>query len=334
MHVFNIGTFNVLDPDFAEKHKQQEGLNSVGKSNWLARKDLVIQEINNANLDIICLQEVSQKTFIDLKILEKSGYSCKHVQHSSRSDGLAIYFKKNKFKEKKFVVISSKEGMNSFYIDLESTHTKKMLRIANTHLLGGKKQEEGKSQIDELVKEMASPSQCRFNAKIIMGDFNSDEKQLVVQRSKFDTLKANKYNFDQDLSPTEIGKGRHIDWIWVQSSKAELESIQNNNLGSVASDHRILATKIKFKIKFKHNQPKNSFRAKIMKNFSGADDKQCSIEKGLDNILTMHANSTPFLPTVLKDYQAHVDQLNIPPEKKKNLVEFFQNAVINSGGKI
>ncbi|MBA2367587.1 MAG: hypothetical protein H0V82_01010 [Candidatus Protochlamydia sp.] len=50
-----------------------------------------------------------------------------------------------------------------------------MFRIANTHLLGGNKQAEGKEQIDRLIEAMDTKSTCNISAKIIMGDFNADD---------------------------------------------------------------------------------------------------------------------------------------------------------------
>ncbi|MBA2367588.1 MAG: hypothetical protein H0V82_01015 [Candidatus Protochlamydia sp.] len=60
---------------------------------------------------------------------------------------------------------------------------------------------------------------------------------LEQQGSKLNALTINNYKFDGDVSPTETGKGRHIDWIWIKSSSAELVPIHNIPKNLVASNH-------------------------------------------------------------------------------------------------
>ncbi|MBA2367589.1 MAG: hypothetical protein H0V82_01020 [Candidatus Protochlamydia sp.] len=68
-----------------------------------------------------------------------------------------------------------------------------------------------------------------------------------------------------------------------------------------------------------------------MRNFSGSDELHPSTEKELDKILTLHANSNPFLSSVRKDYKNYVEWLSVGTDKKKVLMESLENAIKLSG---
>lgn len=260
-----VGTFNILDPDFAVKYKQKEGLTAAGKSNWNTRKDLIARKIENSNLDIMTLQEVSLTSFDDLSIdFQKAGYVVKHVPHSERTDGLAVLYKANKFTEKGFKVFT-KHGMNSCYIDLAMS-TGKIIRVATCHLLGGPKQDMGREQIEQVVQMVEKNGAEEIEARIITGDFNADATQLDspsdldeegdeldIPPTKFTALKEAEYEFDGDLTPTEIAKNRRIDWIWVRSSSVTLSPLTaamqtiSQQRQEAASDHALAATQLQFK---------------------------------------------------------------------------------------
>ncbi len=232
---FTIGTLNILHPAFAEKHHTKEGLGQNGKSNWHIRKDKIAALISRSNLDVICLQEISHQSNLDLQEKLKKEYEIAHIPRS-RGDGLAIYFKNVRFEKMNFTDLA--DGL--CFIDLKDRTTGKAVRVANCHLQGGNQQHRGKKQIETLLAEVTTP------ISVIAGDFNADESQLRQADSKFSALLKAGFQHDGNLDETEVPKpnstkGRHIDWIWCRGLAPQHHEIAQNE---VVSDHLLSASSI------------------------------------------------------------------------------------------
>lgn len=351
----NIGTLNILDPDFAITHKQNEGLEN-GRSNWGSRKDKIVKLLKDASLDVVCLQEVSAQSFHDLKIdLEKLGYSCVHTPHSGRKDGLAILYKQKKFQQVHYVSFA-KAGLDSCFVDLKDQATNKIIRVANCHLLGGGKPE-GTAQIENLVNQVEKSPQYNIDARIIVGDFNEDQTKLNLVQTKFSALQKANYIFDGDLSPTEAGKNRKIDWLWIKVPNAQIAPIQIPQ--PIVSDHKLCASRVTFMPApssplpaatpqvsapqfsvpysgFNHHQPPGSFRGMVMDNFevTGWDDTlRISFKQTLDNILSSadiqkrNNPSVDFLNQVRQTFAGYVHGLNMTEAEKKMLIGDLEKAI-------
>jgi len=178
------------------------------------------------------------------------------------------------------------------------------------------------------VAEADKAAPQKIDLRIIAGDFNTQ----VLKDSKFTALQKANYAFDGNITPTEPGKNRHIDWIWVRSSPQIVPLFSDHLVPlyipqSIVSDHTLLATQVKFTAEvlkanilptvfqqataplvtpapfvFKHSQPKGSFREKIMDHFSitgqWPDFRKSQLSQMLDQILTQYAQAKPFLPTL------------------------------------
>ncbi|MBN9378432.1 MAG: hypothetical protein BGO14_08040 [Chlamydiales bacterium 38-26] len=251
-----IGTFNILDPVFAERHKQPQGLNSQGRSNWDSRGPRLITCIKNSNLDVICLQEVSEVSKKYFEKFTQDTYVILWSKHQSRHDGVAILYKKDKFKHIAFKKFPS-EGLCASYVDLQEKASKSVIRVASCHLLGGPAKgpvHSGKIQVDKYVSEVEkqeSSQSYTLEAKIFAGDFN----EANLQSEKFQALKGY-YATDGSSMITEPDKNRKIDWIWVNSRGFlnQLKVVQEDNL----SDHRLLATKLTLPIQNSDVPPNQS----------------------------------------------------------------------------
>lgn len=226
---FTIGTLNILHPHFAKKHNTKEGLGQNGKSNWHTRKDKVAALISQSNLDVICLQEISQQSNQDLQEKVTKEYEIAHVSRS-RGDGLAIYFKKARFEKMNFVALA--DGL--CFIDLKDRTTGKVVRVANCHLHGGNQQHRGKKQIETLLAQVNEP------ISVITGDFNADESKLTQADSKFSALLKAGFQHDGNLDKT-CTTGRHIDWIWCRGLAPHHHEIAQNE---EVSDHLLSASSI------------------------------------------------------------------------------------------
>lgn len=260
-----IGTFNILDPVFAERHKQSQGLNHLGRSNWDTRAPRLITCIQNSNLDVICLQEVSNVSKEYFEKFTQGTYVLLWSKHQSRHDGVAILYKKDKFKHIAFKQIPS-EGLCASYVDLKEKASQSVIRVASCHLLGGPAKgpvHSGKIQVDKyvsVVEKQESSLAYTLEAKIIAGDFN----EANPQSEKFQALQGY-YTTDGSSMITEPDKNRKIDWIWVNSRGFlnQLKVAQEDNL----SDHRLLATKLILPIQSsdippKHSQPTDGSKIK------------------------------------------------------------------------
>lgn len=239
-----VGTFNILDPVFAQRHHQRQGLDNQGQSNWSTRGPRLITCIKNSNLDVICLQEVSEVTQNYFKQGTQDTYDLIWLKHGSRHDGVAILYKKGKFERKDFRGIPTGSGLHAAYVDLQDKTSQAVFRVASCHLLGGPQKgavHPGKTQIDEYVSHVEKQDHYqvyKIDAKVIVGDFN----EAFEDSEKFQSLKSAHYATDGSMLITEPDKNRKIDWIWVKS-RGFLEQLpisQDNDL----SDHRLLATKL------------------------------------------------------------------------------------------
>lgn len=254
-----IGTFNILDPYYAVKWKEKEGIVpgiTPPQSNWkpstknsFSRCDEVANVITGSKLDVIFLQEVSTESFKDLqKAFQKGEYTAVHQIRPDRKDGLAIIFKTQKFQGARLTSID-KHGIFAMHIQLTKNDGSETFLVANCHLLGGGDQKKGTEQIDHLVSQII-PLASRVNTTIVAGDFNADQHNLPpnpnqrpLPRSKFSALITAGFMRDDNVSPSEVRSKRHIDWIWVNKQGAQLKAIAVAQTG-LASDHLLVATEI------------------------------------------------------------------------------------------
>lgn len=242
---FTIGSYNILHPEFALKHKEAAGLDVNGQSNWAGRKIEIVKKLEESNLDIICLQEVSAQSIKDLMKSPNrgklKGYSYKHIPNQ-RGDGVAILWKKSVFKEKHKDEFEVNNSVRSGFVDLMKNG--KTIRVASCHLTGGKNQVQGEKDIHNIRERVESQAK-NIDAIVIAGDFNATQDSGKIK-------KLEGYKFDGDTSPTEIKTSRKIDWVFVKSEGAMLSPLK---LGSSAaeeskahpSDHRLIATKVELK---------------------------------------------------------------------------------------
>lgn len=239
-----IGTFNILDPRYAIVHNEPAGLQHP----WPQRAIFMAQFLQQVNLDILCLQEISPESLKDLQpYFQAQGYAIEYIKHPgapphSRHDGLAILYKTAQFAKKSFHTLS-KYKLSSCFLDLQNTEGK-VIRIANCHLQGGPQgPTQGYEQLQQL-QQAVDQQDSSVVARILVGDFNEDEKNLSSPSSKLSILQNAQYQFDGNLAPTEPSKNRRIDWIWVKSPQAQLTPLPILPSSQPISDHLLTATHI------------------------------------------------------------------------------------------
>lgn len=348
-----IGTFNILDPDFATRHRQSQGLiPGTNTSNWSNRKDLVVKTITDANLDILCIQEISETSLKEIQSdLKKDGYAVEWSKHNGRKDGLAILYKEKKF-TKEGLTTPSVSSLTEMILDLK-TQEGKTIRVANCHLLGGADSPAGKKQIENLINEVEKntpPGKSPIIARFITGDFNEDSKNA---NQKLTAIRAQNYLCDDkpdtDDKPGIITekpnpknpKGRHIDWIWTKLSSDSNPKIQNlfthlDFPDHNASDHYLTAAKVSLpsieqKAEKELTLPVGSFREKIGRHFKLTElpeQTQKEISNELEKILNKHAKDKPFLALVRNDLNLYLKNLNGIDNQK--VLSAFEKAVTDA----
>ncbi len=181
-----VGTFNLLHPEYAISKEQKKW------KNFDNRKVKILKDLESADLDVVCLQEISKDRLEELfkykekgvKNLKDLGYTFRYGQHVkfrkdrsgnvkigkdgkpeqiSNPDSVAIIYKTAKFSEKdvrtrEYEVEQSGGGAitavkKHLFIDLEDNKTHEVTRIATCHLEGGKNRAVGDEQI-ETVKQL------------------------------------------------------------------------------------------------------------------------------------------------------------------------------------
>lgn len=97
--IFTVMSYNVLSQDLLESHRYLYHKHKARALKWKHRSHILYSEIQEANADIVCLQEVQanqlQRFYHQLNYL---GYASIYKQRTgSNVDGIAIYYKRDVF---------------------------------------------------------------------------------------------------------------------------------------------------------------------------------------------------------------------------------------------
>lgn len=279
----SVGTYNILKPQGPmEKIKSIAPQNSIGydldkngqpveNSKW--RLEIAIKNIDTANLDIICLQEVVEKTFKELQIAFSDYYECVWETHEVKeSDGVAIFFKKELFEilEKSSRRVTLKiagkdlESISAervfLRVDLKNKLTGLVFRVTTFDFFNPKKLVQKHKQTASLVEFVHENSSVAIDRNLIMGVTNIDQYNQYHQEmpwqehEEFQALKDKGYICADLMGGTEYVKsiksesygttGRRLDWIL--SKEAQLEFMPTNT-DIRASSHCLIAATVPIK---------------------------------------------------------------------------------------
>lgn len=237
---------------------------------WKKRKAIVFDIMKRYDLDIIGVQEVTDKMYID--ILENMGdYNIIGTARTKR-----IFVEKNDILvNKKHKIIShktfwlsentAKVGSSKWYslyprictTCVIETNTGKRLRVCNSHLdcLLPQARSFGLKKLAETIQLLQEEEDLPL---IIMGDFNATPESKVIKEFLNGTInnkrciavqEINKelYNFSTMSKFKGKEKGMHIDYIFV-SEDIEIiaaDIIKDNNEGKYPSDHYPIVAEVK-----------------------------------------------------------------------------------------
>lgn len=262
IHSFSIGTYNIQKPDDGD---------------WITRRPLINKAIKDADLDVVCLQEFSEKKD-DKKFFlgefKRHGYElCTHTEKRARTS-VGVIWKKARFElSKRFT--KSYEVMDEgtlrkrcfSAVDLKDKTTNKIVRIASVHLFT-ESMEAGKPYLGvgqlESFKKQLEDEPGNISRIIVAGDFNADFGRrrgdevldLIAKPQKnsnyiYRTLSRD--NANKKIST----KGRNkIDWIFAGIKKDTTKVPDSPKMAyhpvvniPAASDHALHAVDISYQDK-------------------------------------------------------------------------------------
>lgn len=207
----SVLTYNILFPQLEgkqnEKYSSAIGYNenSAGDvyENSHERLPIIIKNIQDANIDINCLQEVTEKTFKTLQNNLSSNYTGVFAAHNPTSKkpqehGVAIFYKTKKFELLNHSSIAfSKQKIDQngilsthpngkpilhkrthFVMDLRETLTKKVIRAVSCHFIDPREfvAKEKQDHVNAVINSALQYNpQVKPDQIVIAGDFNQDQ---------------------------------------------------------------------------------------------------------------------------------------------------------------
>lgn len=247
----SIGTYNILFPqpqiDPRNPPPQLKGakFENVGYSftdgqvqdNFKYRAGVIADNIHKANLDIVCMQEMTDESLSILK-QKLSDYDFVWDRHKASTfktcrnknlfgqtvnHGVAIFYKKNactlldKKIERCAVKLANGKTKDRVHVGADLQIKGKTIRVVAGHFTDPREFAAGHKgeQVNEALKLASEKSQHVFDATIIAGDMNQDEwGDIENQKSTpdvhhaeaFQQLFQNNFEVDGDYSPSEFDK--------------------------------------------------------------------------------------------------------------------------------
>jgi endonuclease/exonuclease/phosphatase family metal-dependent hydrolase len=280
-----VGSYNILFPQsvppspFSTKIGYSVDQNGRLYSNTDFRIQIISKNILNSNLDVVCLQEMTQDMLQKLQPTLGQKYQVVWQPHTPNSHGVGILYKKNKFQllnQKAPLTVLQVPNANNptrmiskkrseVILDLRDVTTQKIYRIASCHLLDPRDfsiTQKG-AHAQQVINSTDAASPYPIDNVIIAGDMNQDQFGDVGTAlpsspsphlaTAFQPFFQNGFSADANLDASEydkagfnngpiVTKNRRIDWIFAKKSQPMyLPLAQFDNRGS---DHRLVAAAV------------------------------------------------------------------------------------------
>lgn len=250
---FRVATYNILNPVFEEKYS--------GISTWETRFPNIINNIVEADSDILCLEEIGMTNFQQIashpEIAKRyiSFFLPHHYPSKIGKDGLAFFYKPSRALFQQIVqsnVDTRPSSRRDFYVDIQAllpdTQSTTM-RIGAIHL-DSHAIDIGNKQLALLVNDALTPSSDSIDLVVICGDFNEGHKE--ASRPRYDFMCQEGFATDGSLIPTrpedilDTHHMGHVDWIFFKNlSQKDYQFLAVDPIGdSSASDHKLTITDI------------------------------------------------------------------------------------------
>jgi hypothetical protein len=237
-----VGTYNLLHPVYAEKHREAEGIcGKLKKSNWEVRAPEIGRILQNSQLDVVFLQEVGSEQLLDLSPYI-SAYQLTYVAHPGRSarDGVAVLTRRARLNvvatepiafEGKLPEHKGQSYMCAASAVVHDTHTDARLLLASVHFYPQKCMHPESTFLAHLGKARLERS-C--DCVVWGGDCN----KVYMTPPGGGAYKSAK----GDEEPTRVRGHKKIDWIFASSSGPSIERCAETEAFKQHTRHTILAT--------------------------------------------------------------------------------------------
>lgn len=211
---------------------------------WSYRSDQIQKQLSLYNPEILCLEEVDH--FEEIKAqLSSKGFDgifspkkdspCLRVADNSGPDGVAMFYKTEKFVLKETVSKylleeTDKEGKNPLILNVfEHTYSKQIFIIGVTHLKAKKGFEERRKAQSKSAISMIKELACKYESAsiIVCGDFNGIPEEpfyKVFLEEGFQSAFVEATGKEPEFTTWKIrptGETQHtIDYVWQFKEKA------------------------------------------------------------------------------------------------------------------
>jgi mRNA deadenylase 3'-5' endonuclease subunit Ccr4 len=272
-----IGTYNILmkqsnKPKPYSTKMGYDYIDGVPLENSIRRYEIIKNNILNANLDILCLQEVVINTFNRLKNdLAQHGYVGEWEKHENYH-GVGIFYNVTRytqvFKEVHFFETQKtfesdqtniKKKRVHLSLDLFDRITLVYYRVVSVHLLDPRSLVQEDEHSSFVIKQThIYPKDYKIKRTIIAGDMNldqwgnqnplSDQVPNLKKIKGFQPFTITNYKTDDSFRNTEyekdqsndiVCKNRRIDWIFVRSGTKPKPS-DLDSFDPSGSDHHLV----------------------------------------------------------------------------------------------
>jgi endonuclease/exonuclease/phosphatase family metal-dependent hydrolase len=206
VHDLTVGSYNILFPQTCYPHTHKFATDigyHINKTtgdieeNSAYRIDIISKNILNADLDVNCLQEVSEKSFDKLEEDLGDKYICAWAPHKgnmagtgstpyvykSNDHGVAILFKKDRFdllhaEGSRFVLDTIRK--RHLAVDLKDKHSGLITRFISCHLADPREwQKQDKAQhvnaVLKTAKAKLNNQNYKLDSVVVAGDMNQDQ---------------------------------------------------------------------------------------------------------------------------------------------------------------
>lgn len=293
--LFTVMSYNILAQELLESHRYLYHRHEPSALKWEHRKQILFSEIQEANADILCLQEVQANQLHGFyRKLKRLGYRGIYKQRTgNNTDGVAIYYKTDVFQ------LADHTSVEYFQpgIDVLDRHNvgliaklaikanpRKHLVVATTHLLFNRNRHDVKlaqtmillAEVERFAFESFRSGIPTYWPVIITGDMNFEPYTGVYRLL---TEGMFRYEGLSNRTLTYDFRGRILGKIFLPMSLNILDTCQHWGVLSKRQTE-----KLDHKTELKFLKIYNTDHQKIMKKLNMIDEKHKSFEDFVQNV--------------------------------------------------
>jgi endonuclease/exonuclease/phosphatase family metal-dependent hydrolase len=227
----SVATYNCLANEYLNYWDGKLNYEQIAYKNQpqfdLLKQADIITRLSKLNADIVCLQELSAKNLHSFILqMNHLGYVGSYEQFEGKPDGIAIFYKNNKFTEARQEVLPYQDGTGrkALFLHLK-TPQGATAHICSTHLQGGERNRGiAHQQIQKLIQKVSLIG----SHVIVCGDFNftpSDPRFQEMNKYLADVLNGRGIPTSMN-GTTQL----RLDYIWHTASQPPLSASVSGNL--------------------------------------------------------------------------------------------------------